>query len=401
MALSDWLNSTVTGNLSTGDLLTSGMDFYNTWQQAEGAKDAVNEAVKGYDKAAGTIKDLGGETKDVLGDIYTTGREDISPYLGAGSTALDQYMGLMSDPSTIMDDPAAQWRYDVGLEAVKRDLEQAGYADPMGSGARPIGIMEYGQGFASQELDRALERRLPIIGEGSGATRTGALIGNNYGQGLSRTNQFMAQNLSNIAMGKADAQMTKYMVDAMAMTNYLRGADGLLQGAAGNSGLMDLVMSALNGGTTSDGASLWGMLADSFGFDGNDQSTIDQVRQIISGGGGGDGGFGIGDLAGMLPGGDLSGTWWEGLDELANLTDWDIGQLDWIWSNTDTLQDMATELGMSDAFQEGSWFEGLDDQSLQSLFDTSVDDEGWFGNFFEDSWSALKDFGTGVLDFFS
>ena len=285
MAVQDWLNAKVVGNASVGDIGKFGMDAYNTYQTNQGRQDAADTVVGGYDAGISKINQLADESRGVIGDVYGTNMENIQPYLGAGQTSLDQYMGLMSDPSTIMDDPGAKWRYDMGLEATKRDLEGAGYADPMGSGARPRGITEYGQGYATQELDRALERRMPVMNLGSEATRTGMMAGDSYQRGMTNLNKYQGNNLAELYLGKADAQSTKSILDSMATSDYMKGAGGLFNQVAGNNDMMSLVSKALGGGTTSDGASLWDMLGESFGFDSGDTGIVDQALDLLGGGG--------------------------------------------------------------------------------------------------------------------
>jgi len=294
MAISDWMNATV-GNASLGDIGKTAVDLYDVWQGGKKGKDAADTMAGGYDKGMG-----------VLEDVYDTTRGDIDPYLTAGTTALVRYTGLMQDPSTIVDDPGYQFRLTQGEEAVKRNLEAAGYADPMGSGANPMGITEYAQGFATNELDAALNRSLPLMNLGSDATRTGAVAGATYGQ-----------NMAEMYTGKAKQLATKDILDAQAMSGYLKGGKGLIDSIAGNETLQQLVKEALGGGTTSEGIPLWDLVSDAFGIDKGDVGVIESVKRMF---GAGDipmsGGMGVGAVspiatAGMdalqFGGGDVGG----------------------------------------------------------------------------------------------
>lgn len=283
MAVNDWLNANVVGSLSLGDIGSSALDFYNTWQNREGANKAYDEIVGGYDEGIDYLKETGGESKDILEDIYNTNMGNIQPYQQAGTTALSDYMNLMQNPERITSDPGYQFRYDIGSEAQRRDLESAGYADPMGSGARPLGMETWAQGFATQELDSALNRRIPPMELGSTANRQGIDAGAYYGRGLTDINKYMGLSVADMYGGKADALATKEMIDTMTVSNYIKGAQGLLN-AAGNPSYMDLIGRALSGETDSDGNSLWGMLADAFGFDPEDEGVMERVYEGILGG---------------------------------------------------------------------------------------------------------------------
>ena len=382
MAVSDWLNADVFGGVSLGDLGSSAINFYDTWQRREGANDSMDAITQGYDKGINYLQDTGAESKDVLGgiydtnmgnvndnmaalegsrslygdlydtnmgmvnenmnnlggymdefgNIYNTNMGNIDPYLGAGNESLDQYMGLMSDPNSIRDDAGYQWRLGQGEEAVQRSLAAAGYADPGGSGANPTWLTEYAQGFASNELDQALNRRLPIIQTGQNAvgqgiqagsdytsgvsniaglmnqnvglgldagnsyasqygdvdklmsenTRTGVLAGDSYGSGVSRINQYMGLGVADMYKGQADALATKDLIDSMAVSGYMKSAKGLLDAASGNAQMAQLVAAATQGATTSAGESIWGMLADQFGFDVEDMGFLEKAEALLN-----------------------------------------------------------------------------------------------------------------------
>jgi len=371
MAVADWLNANVVGNADVTDLAGSAMDFYNTYQTNEGRQDAVDEIVSGYDQGIGTVQNLAGESKDTLGNVYDTNMGNIQPYMDAGNTALDQYMGLMQDPSTIAQDPAYQWRYDTGLETRKRDLEAAGYADPMGSGARATGINDWASGFASQELDRALQRDLPIIQAGQTGVNQGIISGDSYGRGITGINNNLGGQLVDLYNGRANAESTKMMLDSMAMSSYLQGANGLLNQAAGRPDIMDMLTAALGGATSSDGASLWGMLGDAFGFDPGDQGIVGSIMDAVMGGGeaGGAGGdnWGAGGLDSILSGVSTTGGGWA-LDAATGGKVMDLfkgtqfGGIDWssLLQTSGAIQEGAGSLAANGA----SWGQGGLDAAL-------------------------------------
>ena len=377
MAVADWLNANVYGNTSVADLGGAAIDFYDTYQTNEGRQDAVDEIVGGYNQGIGTVQDLAGESKDTLGNVYDTNTQNIQPYMEAGTTALDQYMGLLEDPSTIAQDPAYQWRYDTGIEARKRDLEAAGYADPMGSGARATGINDWASGFASQELDKALNRDLPIIQAGQEGVRQGIVSGDTYSRGITGINNNLGGQLVDLYTGRANAESTKMMLDSMAMSSYLQGANGLLNQAAGSPDIMDMLTAALMGGAngqgaqTSDGQSLWGMLGDAFGFDPSDQGIVGTVMDAVTGGSGegGAGGdnWGAGGLDSILSGVSTTGGGWAVDKALGGaITDLfkgsQFGGVDWssLLQSSGAIQEGA----VSTAANSASWGQGGLDAAL-------------------------------------
>ena len=373
MAIADWLNAPVLGNATLGDFGGAAVDFYDTYQGNEASNDALDTIVQGYDQGINQVTEDANQTKGILGDVYDTNMANTQPYMDAGTTALDQYMGLMQDPSTIAQDPAYQWRYDTGLEARKRDLEAAGYADPMGSGARATGINDWASGFASQELDRALARDLPIIQTGQTGVGQGIMAGDSYSKGMSNVNQYSSQVLAGLYEGKADKQSTKALMDSMAMTSYLKGAEGLIQTMQNGQApdLMSLIAGALGGGgpsTTSDGASLWDMLGEAFGFDPSDEGVVQTVSDFITGGGAGAGDGSGSGLEGLFGGGSLG--------DFAGVAGDTIGDIDW-----NSLFDFS-DLGMENIFNSV----GGDFSSLFSDIDL-----GAIGDI---DWSNLFDFSS-------
>ena len=280
MAVQDWLNANVFGNVSLGDIGSSAIDLYNTNQLASNAESSIDTIVGGYDQGIDYLQSTGEESKALLGGIYDTQMESIAPYQQAGTTALGDYMNLMENPERIVSDPGYQFRYDIGSEAQRRDLEAAGYADPMGSGGRPLGMETWAQGFATQELDSALQRRIPPMNLGSDANKQGIIAGDSYGQGITGINQYMGQNLAALYGGRAEALSTNDMITALANSAYARNARGLLD-AARDPNYVDMIGSALSGGLTETGESLWGKLAETFGFDAADAAFAGNVASSL------------------------------------------------------------------------------------------------------------------------
>jgi len=428
MAVQDWLNSNVVGDLSLGELGSSAIDFYNTYQTNEARQEATDEIVAGYEQGMGTIDELSDQTRGVISDVYGTNMANLEPWQEAGRTGVEGYMGLLQDPSSIMANPGYEFVRGQGEENLARRMAAAGYADPMGSGAYPVGITEYNQDYASGQYDKALDRYGVPAGWGMEANRVGAMVGDSYQRGMTDINKYQGSNLVALYEGRANAESTKAILDSMAMNDYLKGATGLLNQAAGNQGIAELIMSALGGGTTSDGASMWDMLADAFGFDSQDEGTTSQIVDAVTqmmGGGGTDGTGGINwgelglDIGGTLDLGDVGNIDWgnilqSGAQNFGDLFDgaltdfnWgsistdifgdldlgDIGNID--WDNLFDWGDDANGLAALDGMTWGAdgslvWGGGTGIDALGlGDFDLGGGDSSWY----EDAW----DWGSGLF----
>ena len=81
------------------------------------------------------------------------------PEFGGYQTELPELSLPEWDPDTFVfeEDPGYQFRLDEGLKAVRRGMNASGMR---GSGATMKALTEYGQGFASNEYDRARQRAI-------------------------------------------------------------------------------------------------------------------------------------------------------------------------------------------------------------------------------------------------
>lgn len=107
-----------------------------------------------------------GPAKEDLKKSYGEGFNYLAPYRGAGERGLAGYESLMSDPSKITDDPGYQFRRQQGEDVLMNNALARG---SFFSGNTGKALTEYGQNYATSELDRALQRYMPLISGGQGA----------------------------------------------------------------------------------------------------------------------------------------------------------------------------------------------------------------------------------------
>jgi hypothetical protein len=97
---------------------------------------------------------------------------DADPFRSWRGQYAEDLSRLMADPNSITENPAYKFLFEQGMKATNRGLGARGQ---VGSGNQLTGLTEYGQGFASQWLDK--ERRFL-------AELSGAGIGPNAGAGV-------------------------------------------------------------------------------------------------------------------------------------------------------------------------------------------------------------------------
>lgn len=105
-----------------------------------------------------------------------------------------QLQGLMSDPSSVTKMPGYQFQFDQGREAISRTASAHGF---MGSGNEAIALDEYGQGFASDYLQKQMTFLAGLSGSG---------ISPNYGpglEGMGMANKQFGDSLASIGYGVA------------------------------------------------------------------------------------------------------------------------------------------------------------------------------------------------------
>lgn len=130
-------------------------------------------------------------------------REDSKPWREAGQKALAELETGIANGTFSMDDwnfeadPGYQFRKDQGQKAIERGASAGGM---LNSGALGKALVEYGQGFASNEYDRAYARAA-----GSKATNYNALAGlAGTGQQQTQFDAGMDQQGANIIIGQGN-----------------------------------------------------------------------------------------------------------------------------------------------------------------------------------------------------
>lgn len=168
---------------------------------------AINSA---FDQYAGYAdRSLG-----ALEGVYGEGKNALRPYLNFGRTGVNRYTNLLKNPDQITNDPGYQFRFDQGNEALRRTAAKTGFR---GSGNEMTALNEYGQNYATNELDKALNRYIPMIN--TGVTATGQLtdLGRNYAYGVGTVNNALGEAAAGREIGGAGAD-SRMVTDFLGMT---------------------------------------------------------------------------------------------------------------------------------------------------------------------------------------
>jgi hypothetical protein len=138
---------------------------------------------------------------------FNIGQTNLAPWLKAGGLALDSQQALMglgpqgtptNTLAELMKDPGYQFRLTEGQNALNNKLGAMGSR----SGSRAMrGMVDYNQGFASQEYGNRLNQLAALSGTGQSTGNTMASNGMNFAnnQGNLWTNNANAQGASGIA----------------------------------------------------------------------------------------------------------------------------------------------------------------------------------------------------------
>ena len=195
-----------------------------SWAAVAGAAVSVvggvtssNNAKKGANAQAAAAEAAARES----GRQYDQTRQDMMPWLNAGTNALAQMQQLNSgDFSSFQESPDYQFAFDQGLQALDRSAAARG---SLYSGGADADRIAYGQGMASQQYGNYYNRLAGLAGIGQ---QTGAQIG-----------QFGAQNAANqgqYAMTGANARASAYGQQGQAWNNALAGVGSAVGYGIGN-----------------------------------------------------------------------------------------------------------------------------------------------------------------------
>lgn len=131
---------------------------------------------------------------------YDQSRQDMEPWRQAGMDGLSRLQGLLTNPNSIQDSNAYQWRLGQGLQAQDRSAAANGN---LFSGGHSADLMRFAQGEASQEYGNQWNRLAGLAGVGQTAnSQLGALGANmagNIGNSLGNIGNARASSYSNQA----------------------------------------------------------------------------------------------------------------------------------------------------------------------------------------------------------
>lgn len=111
--------------------------------------------------------------------MWRTQQQQMAPYREAGYGALSDLQGLLADPSSIVNDPAYQFRLQQGEQAAQRALAARG---GLLGGAALKSLTSYGQGMASDEFANQYNRLASLAGVGQTAATNTAQMAGQFGQ---------------------------------------------------------------------------------------------------------------------------------------------------------------------------------------------------------------------------
>jgi hypothetical protein len=212
----------------------------------EGARRG-NEAYQRYaDEGINFNKEQHEKNRADVEKYYGIGQDYLNPYLKAGGSALDAYLGglgLSGDAAqqSILEKfqnlPGYQFMYDEGLKAVNRSAAARGTTQ---SGGLLKELTQYGQGIANQEFGTYLDRLGQLAGMGQ--QTAGQASGNamNTGGSLAGLGENLANRYTNIKIGQgesaANAEIAAGQARAEAERNKRNWLDSVIGGAAKGAG---------------------------------------------------------------------------------------------------------------------------------------------------------------------
>ena len=174
----------------------------------------LNSAI-GYNASRNAVnaqQESGRASNELQKYMFDQIRQDNLPALDARNFGLTGYRNLLADPGSVIKTPGYDFRFKQGVNA----YDNSGAARGMRlSGAQAKGLTEFGQNFATGELDRALNRYGNVSGLGQVGAGTIANAGQTY-----------ATNAGNTLTGMGNAAASGYIGGANAISggvnNFLR-----------------------------------------------------------------------------------------------------------------------------------------------------------------------------------
>ena len=196
-------NRALTG--AAQDVINNYLKTAQSWNQAGTAamyagKNAAMENLapvndywgQAYDQGRSDLNNALSEWDSKYGQV----RADNAPYMAYGQTGMTGYQGLLSNPSSITNNPGYQFRLNQGSQTLDRSAAAKGQ---LFSGGAQAAQQQYGQDYASNEYDKALTRYNTMIPYGQNAV---AQV-DNAGMTTAAGKASVYNSLANLATAKA------------------------------------------------------------------------------------------------------------------------------------------------------------------------------------------------------
>lgn len=195
----------------TAAVVGAGTAVYSSKQQAKAQKNAAQQQAAGG--GGGAMQGLlsaymTNEQRKAMEDATERSVAMADPFAGSRSLANQQLQSLMQTPGSVMNDPAGQWAFQQGQQAVDRSLAARHQS---ASGNALTELAQWGQGLANQRYDARLGQLGALASQGSSPTAAADAL-------LKGTQ--MSQGLMNAATSGAMGSLS--------------GVGGAVAGAAGN-----------------------------------------------------------------------------------------------------------------------------------------------------------------------
>lgn len=233
-------------------LVNAGAGYYFSDRASDRSNAAIAQGMEdlrtGMNNANRTTRNFRDNTLQTAGQTYNTAKTATAPYRQAGTQALDSYMGILEDPTSLYDDPAYQWALDQGLEGIGRKAAATGFR---GSGNEMLDFIKFGQGNAMGYRNDILSGYTPIISAGqwgvgelnnAGQHRDSITAATNYGASntISENERAMGEYMAGGRIGGA-ANDTQFDAEFMRLL-------GLGGGSGGSTGNPNQATGAPGGG---------------------------------------------------------------------------------------------------------------------------------------------------------
>ena len=161
----------------------------------------------GQNKAIGAMQDATNQAHDFNRYAFDTIRADNKPLVDMRNSVLPQIQGLLSNPSSIQQDPGYAFQFAEGQKALNNGAAGRGMTY---SGAQGKALQRYGQDYAGTKLDQSLNRLTTVAGLGQVGSNSNNAATQNY-----------ANNQSGNALQMGNARGSAYGGMAQGVNNAL------------------------------------------------------------------------------------------------------------------------------------------------------------------------------------